>query len=205
VLRRKDENGAWKGRVLVSSGKDEQRDERYLDCDGVTATEAEAVEAATAWARGRMPEDMETWPARAMLAACSCGAAHTLPCRCVGRPPSRRKGSLNSHARLDRVRDFYRLNIGLFPNHLESVALEYCESYGSAGMAYVRLMSEQEFRGLLGYIRRQPRFAELDQDDCALIERLFRAGTTQTGLMDALDERRAAWGHDETPAPVAAL
>ena len=112
---------------------------------------------------------------------------------------------MNFYARLDQVKDFYRLHIGLFPNHLESVALEYCESYGSAGMAYVRLMSEQEFRGLLGYIRRQARFAELDEDDCALIERLFRAGTTQTALMEALDERRAARDQDEAPAPIAAL
>ena len=30
------------------------------DCDGVAGTEAEAVEAAAAWARARMPEDVET-------------------------------------------------------------------------------------------------------------------------------------------------
>ena len=56
----KTEKGSWKGRVLVGSGKDEQRDERYLDCDGVAATESEAVEAATAWAMARMPEDKAT-------------------------------------------------------------------------------------------------------------------------------------------------
>jgi len=52
----KDESGAWKGRVLIGSGEDEQRVERFLDCDGVSATEEEAVMAATAWARARMPE-----------------------------------------------------------------------------------------------------------------------------------------------------
>jgi hypothetical protein len=56
----KDESGAWKGRVLVGSGKDAQRVERFLDCDGVAATEEEAVLAATAWARARMPEQVET-------------------------------------------------------------------------------------------------------------------------------------------------
>lgn len=104
---------------------------------------------------------------------------------------------MNAHARLERVKDLYRLNFGLFPDRLESVALEQCESYGSAAMAYVRLVSEQEFRGALGYLSRQHRFADLDQADCELIERLFRAGATPTGLMDALDERRAAWERDE--------
>jgi len=56
----KDDNGAWKGRVLVGSGKDAQRVERFLDCDGVSPTEEEAVMAATAWARARMPEQAET-------------------------------------------------------------------------------------------------------------------------------------------------
>jgi hypothetical protein len=55
-----DEAGAWKGRVLVGSGKDGQRVERFLDCDGVSATEEEAVTAATAWARARIPEQAET-------------------------------------------------------------------------------------------------------------------------------------------------
>lgn len=107
---------------------------------------------------------------------------------------------MNAHARLERVKDLYRQNFGLFPDRLESVALEQCESYGSAAMAYVRLMSEQEFRGALGYVRRQARFADLDQADCELIERLFRAGTTPTALTDALDERRAAWELDTPPA-----
>jgi hypothetical protein len=56
----KDESGAWKGRVLVGSGKDAERVERFLDCDGVSTTEEEAVMAATAWARARMPEQAET-------------------------------------------------------------------------------------------------------------------------------------------------
>ncbi len=56
----KNEQGTWKGRVLVGSGKDERRNERYLDCGGVAATESEAVEAATAWALARMPEDVAT-------------------------------------------------------------------------------------------------------------------------------------------------
>ncbi len=99
---------------------------------------------------------------------------------------------MNSQTPLDVVKDFYRLGIRMFPSHMESVAQDYCESYGSATMAYVRLVSEQEFRGLLAYIRRQPRFADLGLDDCEFIERLFRAGSTQTALMDALDERRAA-------------
>jgi hypothetical protein len=60
-------------------------------------------------------------------------------------------------------------------------------------MAYVRLVSEQEFRGLMACIRRQPRFADLDLHDCELIERLFRTGTNPGALMDALDERRSAW------------
>jgi hypothetical protein len=56
----KDESGTWKGRVLVGSGKDAQRVERFLDCDGVSATEEEAVMAATAWAQARMPEQADT-------------------------------------------------------------------------------------------------------------------------------------------------
>lgn len=106
---------------------------------------------------------------------------------------------MNSQARLDKVRDLYRLNFGMFPMHLESVAREYCESLGSAPMAYVRLVAEQEFRGLFAYIMRQPRFAHLNQDDCELIERLFRAGTSPTTLIDALDEHRAEWDRDDTP------
>jgi hypothetical protein len=111
---------------------------------------------------------------------------------------------LNSHSRLDKIRDLYRLNFGMFPMHLESVAREYCESLGSVPMAYVRLVSEQEFQGFFAYIRRQPRFEHLSQDDCELIERLFRAGTNQTTVVDALDERRAEWDRDDTPAPLSA-
>jgi hypothetical protein len=55
----KDEGGAWKSRVLVGSVKDGKRDERFLDCEGVFATEEEAVAAAAAWARARMPEKAE--------------------------------------------------------------------------------------------------------------------------------------------------
>lgn len=52
----KDKSGGWKGRVLIGSGKDAQRVERFLDCDGVSASEEEeAVVAATTWARARMP------------------------------------------------------------------------------------------------------------------------------------------------------
>ncbi len=109
---------------------------------------------------------------------------------------------MNSHARLDKVKDLYKLNFGMFPMHLESVAREYCESLGSAAMAYVRLVSEQEFRGLFAYVRRQPRFAHLNRDDCELIERLFRNGTSQTALMDALDEHRAEWDRDDVPEPL---
>jgi len=107
-------------------------------------------------------------------------------------PAPHRKGLMNSQSRVDRVKDLYRLNFGLFPTHMESIARDYCDSYDSATMAYVRLVSEQEFRGLLAYVRRQQRFADLDERDCELIERLFREGTTQTALMDALDERHAA-------------
>jgi len=120
-------------------------------------------------------------------------------------PAPHRKGLMNSQARVDRVKDLYRLNFGMFPKHMESIARDYCESYGSAPMAYVRLVSEQEFRGLLAYVRRQQRFEELDARDCELIERLFRAGTTQTALMDALDERRAEWGLGEAPEPLGAF
>ena len=56
----KDESGAWKGRVLVGSGKEAQRVERFLECDGVSATEEEAVMEAMAWARARMPEQVQT-------------------------------------------------------------------------------------------------------------------------------------------------
>ncbi len=69
-------------------------------------------------------------------------------------------------------------------------------------MAYVRLVSEQEFRGLLAYIRRQQRFAVLDERDCELIERLFREGTNQTSLMEALDDRRAEWARGAEPEPL---
>jgi hypothetical protein len=110
---------------------------------------------------------------------------------CADRPRSHRKGLMNTQARVDRVKDLYRLNFGMFPTHMESIALDYCESYGSAAMAYVRLVSEQDFRGLLAYVRRQQRFADLDERDCELIERLFREGTNQSALMDALDELRA--------------
>jgi hypothetical protein len=68
-------------------------------------------------------------------------------------------------------------------------------------MAYVRLVSEQEFRGLLIYVIRQTRFAKLDERDCELIERLFLEGTNQTALIDALDERRAEWDGLEAPEP----
>ena len=112
---------------------------------------------------------------------------------------------MNSQARVDRVKDLYRLNFGMFPAHMESNARDYCESYGSAPMAYVRLVSEQEFRGLLAYVRRQQRFAELDERDCELIERLFREGTNQTALMDALDERRAEWKRGAAPEPLCAI
>ena len=105
-------------------------------------------------------------------------------------PAPHRKGLMNSQARVDRVKDLYRLNFGMFPKHMESIARDYCESYGSAPMAYVR---------------RQQRFEELDARDCELIERLFRAGTTQTALMDALDERRAEWGLGEAPEPLGAF
>ena len=109
---------------------------------------------------------------------------------------------MNSQARVDRVKDLYRSNFGLFPAHMESVARELCESYGSSPMAYVRLVSEQEFRGLLAHVRRQHRFASLDERDCELIERLFRAGTDPTALTDALDDRRAEWTRDATtPEP----
>ena len=106
---------------------------------------------------------------------------------------------MNSQAHLDKVKDLYRLNFGMFPMHLESVAREYCESLASPPMAYVRLVAEQEFRGVFAYVARQPRFAHLNQDDCELIERLFRAGTTPTALTDALDERRSSRDRDEAP------
>lgn len=108
---------------------------------------------------------------------------------------------MDSQARLDGVKDLYRSNFGMFPIHMEVLAREYCESYGSAAMAYVRLVSEQEFRGLLAYVMRQVRFANLDERDCELIERLFRQGTNQTALTDALDERRDEWGRGEVPEP----
>ncbi len=110
---------------------------------------------------------------------------------------------MNSQTPLERVKNFYKVSFGKFPGHLEHLALEYCESYGSAAMAYVRLVSEQEFRGLMTYLARQPRFADLDLDDCEFIEGLFRAGTTPTALMDALDERRAAAARAEAPPAVA--
>ena len=109
---------------------------------------------------------------------------------------------MNSQARLDRVKDLYRSNFGMFPTHMESLAREYCESYGSATMAYVRLVSEQEFRGLLAYVMWQARFANLDERDCELIERLFRQGTDQAALADALDERRDEWDRGEVPGPL---
>jgi hypothetical protein len=99
---------------------------------------------------------------------------------------------MNSQARFDRVKDLYRLNFRMFPAHMESNARDYCECYGSAPMAYFRLLSEQEFRGLLAYVGRQQRFSDLSEQDCELIERLFRQGTNQTALLDALDEHRAA-------------
>ncbi len=108
---------------------------------------------------------------------------------------------MNSQARLDRVKDLYRSNFGMFPTHMESLAREYCESYRSAAMAYVRLVSEQEFRGLLAYVMRQARFANLDERDCELIERLFRQGTDQAALTDALDERREEWDRGEAAEP----
>jgi hypothetical protein len=111
---------------------------------------------------------------------------------------------MDSQTPLEKVRQFYTVSIGKFPGHMEHLAADFCESYGSAAMAYVRLVSEQEFRGLMAYIRRQPCFAELDLDDCELIERLFRAGTSQTAVLDALDERRAAAAREEASAPVAA-
>ena len=104
---------------------------------------------------------------------------------------------LNPLTHIDRIKELYRLNIGVFPTHLESVALEYCISYESAAMAYVRLMAEQEFRGLFAYVRRQKRFSELNQDDCELIERLFRLGASRTAVLDALDERRAEWNRSD--------
>lgn len=88
---------------------------------------------------------------------------------------------------------------------MESVAREYCEAYGSVAMAYVRLVSEQEFRGLLAYVMRQERFSKLDERDCELIERLFREGTNQTALMEALDYLRAEWNGGEMPDPVFAI
>lgn len=119
-------------------------------------------------------------------------------------PAPHRKGLMNSQARVDRVKNLYKLNFGMFPTHVESVARDYCESYGSAPMAYVRLVSEQEFRGLLAYVRRQHRFADLDERECELIERLFREGTNQTALMDALDERRAGLDRGAAPEPLCA-
>ncbi len=109
---------------------------------------------------------------------------------------------MNSQARLDHVKDLYTSNFGMFPTHMESVAREYCESYDSAAMAYVRLVSEQEFRGLLAYVMRQARFSNLDERDCELIERLFREGTNQTALAQALDERRDEWDRGEAPEPL---
>ena len=96
---------------------------------------------------------------------------------------------MDSPARVDLVKDLYRANFGLFPTHMESLAQALCESDGSAPMAYVRLVSEQEFRGLLAHVRLQQRFEALDERDCELIERLFREGTTQPALIDAHDVR----------------
>ena len=111
---------------------------------------------------------------------------------------------MNLQARLDGVKDLYRSNFGMFPVHMESLAREYCESYGSVAMAYVRLVSEQEFRGLLAYVARQARFANLDERDCELIERLFRQGTNQTALSEGLDERRDEWDRGEASEPLSA-
>lgn len=124
---------------------------------------------------------------------------------CADRPRSHRKGLTNLQARVDCVKDLYASNVGLFPTYMESVAREYCEAYGSIAMPYVRLVSEQEFRGLLAYVMRQERFSKLDERDCELIERLFREGTNQTALMDALDFRRAEWNGGEMPDPVFAI
>ena len=84
---------------------------------------------------------------------------------------------------------------------MESLAREYCESYGSAAMAYVRLVSEQELQGLLAYLMRQPRFMDLDERDCELIERLFREGTNQAALSEALDDRRDDRDRGAAPKP----
>lgn len=200
----KDEDGARKGRVLVGSGKDAQRVERFLGCDGVFPTEEEAVITATASALARMPAQAEMQAAGGrskrwqILASrpLKSGACSAVSNARIGPAPTER-APMNSQARVDRVKDLYRLNVGMFPAHMESTVREYCDSYGSAPMAYVRLMAEQEFRGLLAYVNRQPRFADLDERDCELIERLFREGTNQTALMEALDERRAEWNRGE--------
>ena len=72
-------------------------------------------------------------------------------------------------------------------------------------MAYVRLVSEREFRGLLAYVRRQQRFSDLNERVCELIERLFRKGTNQTAPMDALDEHRAEWARGAASWPLCAI
>ena len=120
-------------------------------------------------------------------------------------PAPYRKGLMNSQARIERVKDLYRLNFRMFPAHMESIARDFCESYGSAPIAYVRLVSEQEFRSLLAYVMRQKRFYDLDERDCELIERLFRAGTSQTALIDALDDRRAQWDRGAGPEPLGVI
>lgn len=67
----KDESGARKRRVLVGSGKDDQQVERFRDCGRVYTTEEEAVIAATAWARPRMPDKPRHSPHRGgALSAC---------------------------------------------------------------------------------------------------------------------------------------
>ena len=59
-------------------------------------------------------------------------AAHTRRVERADRPRFHRKGLMNSQARVDRVKDLYRVNFGTFPAHMESNAREYCESHGSA-------------------------------------------------------------------------
>lgn len=98
---------------------------------------------------------------------------------------------MNTARYLERVREFYRIHIRRFPELLEPLAREYCASYGSAAMAYTRLVSEQNFRGAFAYILRQPRFKQLRLDECELVQRLFQAGATPSELVDALDAFRA--------------
>lgn len=76
----------------------------------------------------------------------------------------------------------------MFPTHIESVALRYCESYDSVPVTYVRVGSERESSRPSGLCQASGGFAKVDESECGLIERLFCRGIDPKALLDALDE-----------------